>query len=337
MTSSYGNLVKMRISEEVKVKKSEPNIAVVVTSYNKPNFVEKCITSCLAVKEYITEIIIVDDNSDAATLTKLAKWENCKSFPISLIKNPVNRGTFESRKIGSESARSDYIIFLDIDDELLKEGIIKIHEHIEKHQTDIILSGTVIEQVRTRKQRMIRPPPKIINHDRLILNLHSLGIAGKTFKRRLLITTYQSLAEVKNKKLIYGEDALLFATAVGHALTVASVSGLSYKYNINQSSITENKDYNIVKQKILQLRYVIIVLKKLNTRENSILKGKLLSATKRLQVEKTLQYRHLPAEPGRDFTLKAAFKALIISRTFRDLARLGYLAFNHTVIRALRK
>lgn len=89
-------------------------ISVVIATYNRREMLHRAVKSVLAMKYKNIEIIIVDDCSECDNYSMIqGEFSNA---PIKYIRNSVNLYAAESRKVGFQEARGDYLIFLDDDD-----------------------------------------------------------------------------------------------------------------------------------------------------------------------------------------------------------------------------
>ena len=79
--------------------------------------IERCLDS---IKELSDEIIVVDTGSTDKTI------EIYKSYDAKVIKHKWNNDFSEARNISIDNATKDYILFLDADEEIPKEDLIKI-------------------------------------------------------------------------------------------------------------------------------------------------------------------------------------------------------------------
>ena len=88
------------------------------------------------------EIILVDyfssDNS-----TKIINEFQKKDKRIKLIKNKRNMGALYSRCNGAIKANGEYIIFVDPDDMVLKEGLINSYNYIKLNNLDMVQFNSV--------------------------------------------------------------------------------------------------------------------------------------------------------------------------------------------------
>lgn len=115
------------------------DISVIVTSYNAQDTIKRAILSILDTiyKEKI-EIIVVDDFSTddtAQIIEDVAKNHDNIKF-IKLEKNTGSPST--PRNVGIENATGEYITFLDDDDELNPDNLLRMVNHAKMHDLDCI-------------------------------------------------------------------------------------------------------------------------------------------------------------------------------------------------------
>lgn len=111
----------------------KPSISVVIPLYNKAPYIERALRSVVAQKFNEFEILVIDDGStdDGAEVVK--KFHDHR---INLI-SQSNSGVSAARNRGIIESRSDYIAFLDADDEWKPEYLDTIwrlkHEYPDVH------------------------------------------------------------------------------------------------------------------------------------------------------------------------------------------------------------
>lgn len=110
-----------------------PLVSVIIPTYNRRDLLLRAVESCLVQNWTNLEIIIIDDGSHDGTdliVNSLLnnEWRNHKINYI--LKN--NSGASSSRNYGLAVAKGDYIQFLDSDDELMPEKIMKQLNFLEK-------------------------------------------------------------------------------------------------------------------------------------------------------------------------------------------------------------
>ena len=114
--------------------------SIIIPVYNNANFLEKCIKSVLNQKIKDVQVILVNDRSTDGSEKICKKYR--KKFNLSLINNKKRLGVSISRNNGIKLAKGKYIVFLDSDDYLLKNSLIKLKKIILKSSfPDVVLNN----------------------------------------------------------------------------------------------------------------------------------------------------------------------------------------------------
>jgi GT2 family glycosyltransferase len=113
---------------------SSPQVAVIVTVYNKAPYVRACIESVLAQSHASVELVVVDDGSTDGS------WEVVEAVTTGRRATLVrlsNGGVSRARNHGFQACRTrpDYLVFLDGDDVLLPDAIHRMVAHMEANST----------------------------------------------------------------------------------------------------------------------------------------------------------------------------------------------------------
>ncbi len=141
-------------------------VSVIVATYRREKELEKALLSLKNQQYKNIEIIIVDDNGDEyfnARVTEIVesfKKEN-PTLDVTLITNPVNKGSAETRNIGINASTGNYITFLDDDDVYLPEKIKRQVEFMEQGDydysiTDLELYNDSGKLIRKRARKYIK-------------------------------------------------------------------------------------------------------------------------------------------------------------------------------------
>lgn len=117
-----------------------PLVSVIITTYNRFEFLCRAIDSVLCQTYENIEIIVVDDCSSDGTEERIKKYFKY----INYVRNQENHGLSASRNVGIRIASGDYISFLDDDDELFPEKIEKqISIFLENRELDVVYCGWI--------------------------------------------------------------------------------------------------------------------------------------------------------------------------------------------------
>ncbi|QOP43213.1 glycosyltransferase family 2 protein [Sulfurimonas sediminis] len=146
------------------------NISVIIPTYNRYKLLKRAIQSILLQTYLPKEIIVIDDGSTDATCNIQ------KDFPNIIYLYQKNRGVSAARNRGIEIAQSDWIAFLDSDDEFYPQ---KLQKQVDFHKEnpDILMSYTQEQWVRNGVVVKIPKKYRKIGKDAFIENLSYCNIA----------------------------------------------------------------------------------------------------------------------------------------------------------------
>jgi glycosyltransferase involved in cell wall biosynthesis/ubiquinone/menaquinone biosynthesis C-methylase UbiE len=106
-----------------------PRVSVIITTYNRSNFISEAIDSVLGQTFLDFEIIVIDNGSTDNTGKVLEKYDSC----ICYMHLQENKGRSEARNIGIKAAKGEYIAFLDDDDIWLAQKLEKQVNFLDTH------------------------------------------------------------------------------------------------------------------------------------------------------------------------------------------------------------
>ena len=89
-------------------------ISVNITTFNRPEFLDRCLTSLTPSHKLVKEIIIVDDCSSTDYSEVIKKHK--ENLPITYLKHNKNKGNAVSRNTALQNSKQPYISFMDDDD-----------------------------------------------------------------------------------------------------------------------------------------------------------------------------------------------------------------------------
>lgn len=114
---------------------SKPKISVILSTYNRPNFLQRAVDSVLAQTFTDFELIVIDDHSDVPPNLNLQKGED-RVIPIRL---PHNTGFWiRPRNVGLMVARADFIAFLDDDNVYKPNHLEELYNAISGGNFDMV-------------------------------------------------------------------------------------------------------------------------------------------------------------------------------------------------------
>lgn len=259
----------------------------VVAAYNIEKYIQECIDSILEQTYSNFELIIVDDGSKDST-GKICDQYAKKDKRVRVI-HQVNKGLVKARKVGIESAKGEYIIFIDGDDWVDKNMGEEIAKYIYRYNPDIFISDVVKEyanyssRIKNYVEKGYYDKQKVQENIYPVMiytgNFFEKGLAsyitGKAIKRNILLDVKDSVDDRGS----WGEGTIFLYSCMLKVNSAIITEDVFYHYRMREDSISlqdiddsklviiyENLLKNIidnnynVKQFVLQLDYLAMFL-----------------------------------------------------------------------------
>lgn len=109
--------------------------SIVIPIYNHYEYLNKCITSALYQYPNICEIICIDDNSSDSRVKTFLKDAQKKIPGIAVVYNNENMGISSVLNQGVKLANGKYVAFLDCDDYLAPNAVLKVFQRLKNNQS----------------------------------------------------------------------------------------------------------------------------------------------------------------------------------------------------------
>ena len=137
----------MSANEEIKDHK----VSIIIPTYGRPEKLEKCLLSLNTQKYKNFEVVLVDDNGEnsengSMTEARVSKLKSKINYSLNYIKLKENQGACIARNEGVKASSSDFITFLDDDDEYLEDKIEKQIAFMLTNDLDLSLCGMHINK-----------------------------------------------------------------------------------------------------------------------------------------------------------------------------------------------
>ena len=239
---------------------NKPKISFIATVYNKEKYLYSFISSIQHqnLKEF--ELIFVDDCSTDNSI-KIINFFTKKDKRIKLIKNKKNRGSLFSRYKGSIFAKGEYIIFIDSDDIILKEGILNSYNYIKKKNLDMIEFNSVFERNSTniyitrryfKYSSIIKQPilSYIFYYQKNKGAELNTALWDKLIKREIIIKSLNYIGnKYLNKRVIIENDVIILFALFQKSNSFQYIDELGYYYYFNNNDSITNTRYEPIKAK----------------------------------------------------------------------------------------
>ncbi len=124
-------------------------VSVIITTYNRKNFLLDAVNSVIQQDFEDKEIIVIDDGSDDDS------YEIIRDMPVKYLWKP-NGGISSARNTGIKVSKGEYIAFLDVDDRWLKGKLKRQINAME--ETGYLISYT--DEIWLKKRKKDEPEEK---------------------------------------------------------------------------------------------------------------------------------------------------------------------------------
>ena len=205
-------------------------ISVVIPTYNRRAEVLEAIASVLAQTLEVSEIIVIDDGSTDDTEEHVARLE----APVRYIRTK-NQGVSAARNHGIQQSKSDWIAFLDSDDEWHPEKLARQVACIDKTGSSVCFTGCEDEAGKRLDDMAVMDPELVLGESKCY---------PPTDPRFFLHARHPFIQSALIKK-----DALLEAGLFDESLRVAEDTKLIYRLVINHGYAAVNQCLMIVCRK----------------------------------------------------------------------------------------
>ena len=248
----------------------KPTITIVIPVFNVENFVNETLSS---VKNQISqpdEVIVINDGSTDESSKILNNFSNLQGWKIIQTRN---QGLGLTRNFGRSIANSDYIYFLDSDDVIKNDLIVRMREIINQYNNPdmILFSGESFDDNGMNNKK---PNLKFTLHGEFLYNSKLITKLTKSKETLPQASRYITKTELwLENKLSYpegiAEDEAVFFPLLASSKSTVVIPETYYRYRVGRpGSITLSppnpkhaKDYlNIILTTIefMTLRYDLV-------------------------------------------------------------------------------
>lgn len=211
------------------------NISVIVPVYNGEKYVEKCVERLISEKDFLHEIIIVNDGSKDNTEELLRRYEMDEKI---LIINQDNKGVSAARNCGIRACTGEWVVFCDVDDEINDGFFCDIINSLEDGLgADLICyakgeigsdeSGVCVRNFDKKKAFLLSLGCDV---DNLLNDYIFMSVWSKVFKRDILVANRIEF----NEKISYAEDVLFLLQYLLKTRTINLIHRGYYLYLPNE-------------------------------------------------------------------------------------------------------
>ena len=194
-----------------------PLVSVIIPIYNTEKFLPLCINSVLNQTLTDIEVLLVNDGSTDGS-GKICDEYACKDQRIQVI-HTLNQGVSHARNQGLETAKGEYIAFMDSDDWIETDMIATLYQLIRTNEAGLATCGYIIENEDGRP----------IYH---INEVKSGNLWDKLYHKEIIDKHHLKF----NEHIYYNEDRLFIFQYLSHCQSAAYTTSPYYHYVTRKSS-----------------------------------------------------------------------------------------------------
>ena len=220
--------------KNINMNKNIPLVSVIVPVYNTSRYLDECIQSILSQSYTRLELILIDDGSTDNSLAICQRYESLDDRVVVISKK--NSGVSSARNIGINSAKGEYILFVDSDDSICENMISIMLEKFEP-EIELVMCGYNIYESSIEDYSCVR----ICSSGKIIFQLNDLipvleknwGPWGKLYKNKLI-------GDVRFDEGISVAEDLKFNMDIiklNNPVKVKVLENTLYNYRLNDSSV----------------------------------------------------------------------------------------------------
>ncbi len=221
---------------------ADPQISVILTSYNVETYIERALASALAQEGVTLEIIAVDDASTDATWDILSRVTDPR---LKTIRLPANGGPSVARNTGIAAATGQWLAVLDGDDTFLPGRLAHLLAQARSHNADIVIDNLSVHREEDGSNYPMFPPTEFarirlldlasfIDGNRLFSGAYALGYVKPLFSSAFLRQHHLSY----DPAIRIGEDYQIMAQCLASGARCAIEPSEGYRYTVRKSSIS---------------------------------------------------------------------------------------------------
>ncbi len=209
-------------------------ISVIVPCFNAERYLGCCLDSLMVQKEPEIEMIFIDDGSTDATGAILDAF--AAKEPRAKVIHTPNRGVSAARNRGIDMATGRYLAFVDADDALEEQGLLKLYQAAMRSGAQITSANHTLfdmeknQRVPVEIDPVVQQPLEIVKE---IIHMHRIynNIWNKLYVRTMFDGGLRLDEGVR-----IGEDALLNLQLYLRASKVEHLAQNTYVYRVHARS-----------------------------------------------------------------------------------------------------
>ena len=221
------------------MQQTSPLVSILMTAYNRDQYIAEGIESVLESTYTNWELIIVDDCSSDNTLEIAKKYETIDSR-IHVYKNEKNRGDYPNRNKAASYAKGKYLKYLDADDTIYKYTLSIMVDCMENYPEAAL--GISVYNVNPDKPfPQISTPADTYREEYLAKGFLASGPSGSIIKKEC----FDEVGGFSGKQFI-GDTELWHKLAWNYSIVKLPSHLIWWRQHAEQQIMQERKNLEII-------------------------------------------------------------------------------------------
>ncbi|MGI2134126.1 glycosyltransferase family 2 protein [Shewanella baltica] len=213
-------------------------VSIIIPIYNVSKYVEQCFLSVIHQQYQNIEAIFVNDGSSDGSKEIL---DNLKSKDSRVsVYHIENGGVTNARKYGFSKSNGDYIMFVDGDDYLSPDAVVKLLANVSSSNDIHISTGSHTCVYKNKFRTVTNLLPKTLSSTEyvksLLANEVPCAIWGKLFHRNVISFSHFRF----DRSIVKGEDLLFNVEVAKNSKFIARTSDCVYFYRMRKDSVVNS-------------------------------------------------------------------------------------------------
>lgn len=243
-------------------------ISVIVPVHNAENYLEKCLNSIIPQLSDQDEILLMNDWSTDSS-TQICE-EYSKKYNNIFTQYNENGGPSKTRNLGIEKATGKYLLFIDSDDYLKENYVVKMLEDIENYELTVCSYSFVYEDLnKIQEQKYSNKLGNVIIPKDDFIKLYHVQLLNLVWNK-----IYRSDIIKKNnirfdEKITKGEDLLFNLDYIAHINTEIKIINESLYYYVTKPTGLNRSFREPIKDRMERTSLVYNKMKNITTKHNN--------------------------------------------------------------------
>jgi len=224
----------------------EKLVSIIVSVYNKEQYIQKCIESLINLKidNNKIEAIFVDDCSIDNSVEIIESYANKYDF-IQIIRLPKNTGSpSQPRNVGMKEAKGKYLTLLDADDWLDTVGFPEFIKKVDEDDAEFGLGQTykhTNKNITYHANFTSYKDASGLKPEEIEKIFRAVGPPGKVFKRSIVLEN-----QIEFEHMKFGEDKLFFIELISKIKNITMSTIPVYHVNRYDENISLVKETSVL-------------------------------------------------------------------------------------------